>query len=364
MSAGATHDTNITVTVTLAPAATQVAGFGNVLLLVPLATNSLNGLRVAVYTSYEDMQTARTAGYISAATLEAGRVAFAQRPKIAKFKVGYVDLAAGTPETYSTALTACIAFDSDFYGVCLDSRVAATITALGATIEAATKRMILVAQNSSSSWLASGLPAGITGARDRTAYVYHSADSAWNDVAWACNRLSFDPDTISAPWDGHSLSEVAAITPITEAQRLFVIGNYANLGLPLGGSSFVMDPGVNSDNRPLYEIVTTDWFATRLRERLGAMLVKRANAGQKVPVSAIGQTLCLGVIQGLYDQATAGDSPHFIVPDEDDAPIVAEDITDADRAARTMRFTVRGQIAVSARKFTINLYASTDALSA
>ena len=358
--AGATHEPNVDIDVTLAPSAAPVAGFGNTLLLVPLATNRLNGLRVASYASYDEMLTARTAGYISATTLQAGLVAFAQRPKIDRFKVGYVDLVA--VETYSTALAACIAYDSDFYGVVADTRVAATITALGATIEASSKRMVYIPQNASSTWLTNALPAGITGDRERTGFVYHSADTAWNDVAWTVNRLSFNPDNVSAPWNGCTLAEVAAITPITDAQRDFVIGNDCNLGLPCGGEDFVMDPGVNSAGRPLYEIVSTDWFAIRLRERIGALVVARANNGQKVPVSSLGQNLVLGVIQGLYDQAVA--VGHFIAPDEDDLPIVAETITDADRSARTLRFTVRAQIAVGARLFTFNVYASTDALSA
>lgn len=360
---GATHDPNIEIDVILAAAAAQVAGFGNVLLLVPLATNSLNGLRVMSFSSYEEAQAARTATYIAEATLEAARVAFSQRPKPRKFKVGYVDLAAGTPETYSVALTACIAYDPDFYGVCANTRVAATIASLGATIEASSKRMLYVAQNASTSWLASGLPSGIVGDRERTAYVFHDTDAEWNDVAWAVSRLAFDPDEFSAPWTCE-LAEVAALaTAITAAQRDFVITtNKANVGLLFGPATFWMDAGQNSAGRPIYEIVSTDWFATRLREDTAQLVVDASAAGQKIQVSAVGQTQVLGVIQGRYDQAI--DVGHFIAPDPEDAPIVAEDITDADRSAQTMRFTVRAQIAVGARILTFTLYASTDALSA
>ncbi len=478
---GATHNPTISVPVTLAPAGRQVAGFGTTLLLVDIATNTLDGDRMRTWTSYADAEADRTAGYISASTLAAANVAFSVSPKPDEFKVGYVDtvtsvaatkafkafggaglgdgldtvieahtaglagnyiavelvgdsagavsitnsvigdytyvvihyqpgvstvtnvesaitalsgandlidvktagtgatvldadagemspvllvggVAAVAVETYSTALTACIAYDDDFYGVCIDSRVAATITAFGATIEAAAKKMLFCAQNSSSSWLDSGLPSGITGARERTIFVYHSTDAQWLDVALMVNRLIADPDVLSSTWNCEIVGVTAYTTTLTAAERLLAIANYCNLMLPFYSATYWLDPGINSNNRPVYEIVSADWFATRLAERVAALKIRLAGMRQKLPVTPVGQTMVLSVIRKLYAQAIA--AGHIVQPDEDDDPIVAETITDADRTARQLRFLVRAQIGVDARVFEFPCYFSTDALSA
>ena len=65
--------------------------------------------------------------------------------------------------------------------------------------------------------------------------MYHTTDAQWNDVAWACNRLAFDPDTISAPFDA-GVQGVNALSPAptaTEAGHLD--DNEANHGLPTVG---------------------------------------------------------------------------------------------------------------------------------
>ena len=160
MATPADHSPNVTINVTLAATPVQEAGFGIVLLLVPLASNSLNGVRVVEYTSVDAAQTARTAGYISAATLLAVTAIFAQRPKPASVKVGYVDLV--SLETYATGLTACIAYDSNFYGVCCTPRTDAEIVLVSNAVEAASKRMFFYFQSDDSSWLNSGVPSGLS----------------------------------------------------------------------------------------------------------------------------------------------------------------------------------------------------------
>ena len=89
------HKAYNTINVYLATLARGAAGFSTVLLIVPLATNSLNGLRVVEYTTLALATAAQTAGYISAATLVAITTAFAQRPSITSIKVGYADLVGG-----------------------------------------------------------------------------------------------------------------------------------------------------------------------------------------------------------------------------------------------------------------------------
>ncbi len=466
--AGATHNPNIDVPVTLAPAARQVAGFGATLLLVPLSANSLGGVRMLTLTNYEDAQDARTAGTISAATLSACQVAFAQRPKTSVFKLGYVDLtlvkaekdfgtvgggdfdtvieattggqdgnllsvaltaggalgivvtgdavvityiaatttvaqveaaitalsgasdiiavktagtgatvlgapdafaatllAGGSGETYSNALTACVAFDGDFYGVCIDSRSGAVIEALAATIEASSEKRLFAFQSSDADWLTAGLPTAFTDVAglERPQGYYHTTDAEWLDVACMVGRLTADPDKTSTPWNGYEVVGVAAYTTApTAAQRLIAIANNINLMLPFGAATKVIDPGVSCAGRPVYEQLSADWFFTRVREDVALLVTTLANRQEKLPITTTGQSKVKAVVQARYDQAVA--VGHLVQPDEDDEPISLPAITNADRTARLISVTVRGQVSVSARKFSIPTYFSTDALSA
>lgn len=355
-----THDPNIVVNIFLDPSPAQQAGFGTVLLLVPLSANSLNGVRVASYTSYEAAQTAQTAGYISATTLAELNVAFAQSPKPATVKVGYVDIVGG--ETYGTGLAACITYDPDFYGVCIQPRTDAEIVACATYVESASKKMLFAFQSDDASWLDSGIPAGLSAIDnyERTIACYHLSDAQYFDIAYMCNRLVYDPDELSATWTYAPLSSVTAyVTTPTEAQRLLCIANDGNLGLAFGGGTFVVDPGTTLNERPIYEIVTADWFATRLQERISTLAVSRASRGQKIIMDAGGQTLIQAEILALLKQgAQAG---HFVTGQYTSTP---ETITTSDISSRKLRFTVRAQIATSARLVTFNCYFGRDAVVA
>ncbi len=367
MATKATHAPNITVNVTMAATPVQETGFGTVLLLVPLATNSLNGVRVVEYTTYEDAQTAQTAGYISAGTLLAVAACFAQRPKPASIKVGYVDLASGTPETYATGLAACIAYDSAFYGLAITSRVDTDIALVSNAVEALepTKPILFCFQDSDSSWLDAGAPTNIAAvaANEQTFGVFHTSDSEWADVRALCNRLAYDPDLKSVPWHYFNLKGCAECSPVpTAAQRVLALANYINLPMGFGGSSTVIDAGVNLSGRPIDEIVTKDWFKVRLAERTQALALDYGNRGDKLTVDRSGQSVVVGLCDGLLQQGvTAG---HFVAGvDENDDPTtstVAETISSADRTARRFRITIRAQNAIAGRLFTFNAYFSRD----
>lgn len=349
------HLPNITVNVVLAPLPGAEAGFSTVLLMVPQATNSLNGERVEEYISFADMETAQTAGYISAATLEAGRAAFAQRDgrgrRITSFKLGRVDLAGG--ETYATGLTAIIAADDDFYGLAISPRTDTEMALVSVTVEAlTTKNLLFAMQGDDASWLDAGVPAGLSTTEDneRTIGCYHDTDSEWMDVAYLCNRLIYDPDVQSAGWVYAPLRGIDAYaTEPTAAQRVLALANEANLGLPLGGSDFVIDKGTNMASRPIEEIVTADWFSTRLRERTAALAVAHAARGERVIMDTSGQLKILTVIEALLQQGVG--AGHFIAGQTE---AVAEAITSDDLTARELRFTVRAQDATTGRLFTFD----------
>lgn len=475
MTMQTTHNPNISITIFLAANPAQEAGFGTVLLLVPKSTNSLNGVRVVEYVSYDDAYDANVAGYISSSTLSAVQVAFSQSPKPTSIKVGFVDDTAATPavkaskdmstvgthawntvleattagvdgsaitvelvadaggavtiardgtafqihfkpgvstitnvetaitalagaddlfgvktagtgatvlavvdanmgathlsggadavatEGYDDGLASCITFDSDFYGVCIASRLQAAVVDVSTYIEASSKRMLFCAQDNDPDWYSGAVPAGLStiSAYERTIIVYHTTDSEWGDVGHLCNRLTFDPDSISAPWHGNPVASVADLSPEpTATQRLAIIANNANLGLPYGGYDYVMDPGVNINGRPVYEVLTADWFATRLQERTSSLVVAHSVRGEKIIVDKSGQKKLGALIDGLGAQGVA--AHHFA---DGQFLSVAETITTSDLSNRKLRFTVRAQDAVAARLFDFSLYFSRDPIA-
>ena len=342
------HLANFSVTISLAALAVAGAGFSTVLFLVPLSANSLNGVRVAEYTTYSAMQTAQTAGYISAGTLAAGLAAFSQRPndrRIESFKVGYVDIGGG--ETYATGLAACIVYDSDFYGVCITPRTVTEIAATSLYIETAAKKMVLIWQSADASWLDASAPASFVMTQERSLGVYHDNAAVWADVALACDRLLADPDKESAPWGYAPLRSVTAYTTqLTEAQRVFALANNINVGASLGGEDFVLDKGANVTGRPFGEIITADWFSTRTQELVSILAVQHSARFQKIIMDSSGQAKVSAVLEKLLQRGVK--AAHFV---QDQFSVVAEEIAAGDYTTQTLNWTVRAQIATNARLF-------------
>ena len=344
----ASHVRNITINLALDPAQLARAGFGNVLLLVALAANSLDGDRVRTYAKVKDAEDDNLAGFISSATLKGIQTGLSQRPKPAKVKVAYVDLA--NSETYPQALTVVQGVDDDFYGVSIDARTDAEIVAMSAAVEAKVK--LLAVQSDSADLLTSGLPAALStlAGKERTLICYHSDDDEWMDFALLANRLVYNPDTKSAPWDAPLKGVAGYSGSLTDGQRDFAIANNVNTGLPYGGENFYVDPGVNAAGRAVHEIVTGDWFETRLRERIAVLKVAHSARGEKIPISRVGQAKILAEVEGLLAEGvTAG---HF---EAGQTRVDGVLINGDDRDGARLRFEGAAQIQGSARLFEFGL---------
>lgn len=341
----ARHESNIRITIPLDASPVQERGFGAVVLIVPKSANSLDGKRVVAFENVDDAQNMAAAGHLASSTLDAVRVAFSQNPAPEQFKVGNVDLVG--EETYSDALAAILAVDSDVYGVCIGSRDPGDIAAVAADVEA--REMAFSAQCGASSMYDGTLPAGLTNERN-TRVVFHDEDSEWADVAWLVNRLAFNPDTISVPWSV-GLSGINPYTRgLTAGERSAMIAGNINVGLPYGGELFYVDPGVSVSGHPCYEILSAHWFSARLRERIAQLRTSKSARGEKIPVDIVGQTIILAEVHALIDQGEA--AGHFL---PDSRHIVAEPITAADRAQRRIRISGHVRLAGDARLFDISL---------
>lgn len=356
---GATHDPNITIVLTLDASPAPQVGFGKVLLLVPLATNSLGGARAVTIGSLAEGQSLLDDGFISAATMAAVTTAFSQRPKPAEFMIGYVDLVGG--ETYATGLLAVQAYDDSFYGVTASIRTDSVadivgvypndvaLVALSTTVEALTK--ILAIQSKNTSILDAGLPASLSAlaTRERTLPEFHTSDAQWMDVAHLARVLTFNPDVRSAPF-AMGVAGVDQYSPaITSGQRTAAQANNFNVGLPYGGAAFFIDPGKNATGRAMDEIVTADWLEIRLQEDISREIVKHASRGEKLAVSKEGQNKILAIILARLKQGVG--AGHFL---QGQTNIRALEITDADRDAGRLRFEGEATLAVSGRLVTIN----------
>lgn len=353
------HNDNITINVTLSAVPAQEAGFGTVLLMVPLASNSLNGARSVRYTDYATAAADQGSGYISSGTLAAIAVAFAQRPAPADILVGNVDLAGSPAETYATALPLIEADDPDFYGICAATRTGADVEALATVVE--TQDRIYISQSSDADWLTSGYPSAFVDLEDmqNAATVYHTTDAQWADVAWACGALAFDPDVQSIPWDRPLKGVSAYSANLTAAQKGFAEANNANLMLPYGGAAAFLDAGVNHEGRPVADVITAHWLKKRLTERLAALKVRESTAGRKIPMTAAGQMQVMGVLTALFAQGVA--AGHFVDGQTEVLPVT---LSSTDISTGRMRFTARAQPVSSGRLFTFNINVGTDALTA
>lgn len=338
----ATWDASIVITTTILALA---QGFGDlkVLLITALATNSLNGSRVVSYSSYADMQTANTAGYISAGTLAAGAAFFGQTPHGSVLKVANWDLVG--LETAAACITAIQVVDNDWYYVLTDQRgdtnllaMATAINTLGNDPQAGMKFFI---GQSASAFNTNTYPVALTTLQTmtRAAIVYHATTSIWNDVAWAAKLSGFDQDSKSPGWMWVSLDGITlpVLTPTTLG---YIKTNNANALAPAGTfTGGVMGQGYGTDGTPIKSRVTADVLTKTLLSRISNMLVNCANQGQPIAVNARGQAAILAVIAATFsDMANAG---HF---EAGQIALIAEAISAADRTARRLRFTDTAQL--------------------
>jgi hypothetical protein len=300
MAVLATHDSNITITITLSPAPTDGSDFNTPIRFVPLATNSLNGDVVRSYASDDDAAADLAAGYISAATRAALQDGFSQIPKPPTIKLASVDIVGG--DSYADAYAAAKLVDDAFYFVTIESRVDADILLMSAAVEA--DRRIFILQSDDSDWLTSGYPAGLAALEtsERSVTCYHDDDTDNMDLVFACARGVFDPAVQSAPWIGQ-LREVDEYAAMTAGQRAFGLANDANLMLPFGSiTKFAME-GTNCNGRPISHIVTMDWLYYWLQQDLIALIASEAAAGRKLTVNDEGQSKGLAVIESRLQQA-------------------------------------------------------------
>lgn len=342
----ADHLDNIIINITLDPAPFVGANFQSVLNLADEATGTtLDGDRFRIYTTLAGVQTDNTAGFVSSTALAAATAAFSQTVTPSEYRIGRK----GAAEAYDVALGFVEAADPGFYGLSIESRSDSDQLLVAAAVEASAIRHLFFMQSGDAGFLTTGFPAALTAlaSNERTVIAFHDITTEHFDTAYPANRLAFDPDLRSVGWSLFDLKGVAAYASApSDSEKFFLDQNRANNGLPFGGIQFAPDPGVNANNRPIYEIYTADWFEDRLKTRIAAVVGAAGNAGNKIPVTVEGQAIILNEVLAQFQEGvTAG---HFVAGQTEATGVP---ITNADIAAQRVRITGRAQLVTGARIF-------------
>lgn len=334
---GATLDSLIEITIILDSIERSRVGFGTPLFLAQTSQDSL----VLQISSSNDIDELESAGDITSAQAEKLRYGIMQNPRVSTIKLGRKD----DGQSYQDALAAVESEDDEWYGLAIDSRSDDDIKEVSQWSE--TRKKLFLAQSSDSDWLEQNPDQfafdGIDDAT-RTAVYYHPDDSAALDIANLTNRLAFSPDAQSAPWDGHEVRGVGTYS-ISNTELANIIDKNANVMLPKGAHPRVIDPGTNLDGRPLYEIVTKDWFTSRLRDRIARLRVNTANRGEKIPLTE-SISMVRPIVESVFIEGVA--AGHFVA---DQWEVDFQPLSDNDVAERRIRATGGAQNAVSGRRF-------------
>jgi hypothetical protein len=212
--------------------------------------------------------------------------------------------------TIQADLAAIRAYDSDWYGLCLDSNSETEILAAAAWAEAQRILLIVTTQDSEAkngavtTDVASDLE---TAGYHRTAIVYHTKPGLqFAGAAWLGRMLPKAPG--SATWANKSLAGVDKVA-LSDTERGALKAKTANYYVDIKGIGFTLD-GRASSGRYLDITHGLDWFEVRVQERVIALLANNdkipyTDKGAELVRTQVYAQILAGIDVGLID----GDSP-------------------------------------------------------
>lgn len=335
----ATHDSNIQISITLDAAPAALFGF------TPLHITEGDILdipeRVRAYASAKEVDADTDISTAAKAELKAH---FAQTKRPGLVKLGVKDAA----ETWVEALTSIEAIDDGWYGLTCATRLDSDIVDISDWVETRTK--LFIAQSREEGWLQPGdvWPSAFASIKtnERTALIFHDTNTENADCAWLANRLVFNPDTFSAPWDAAIQGVAPYVSQLTTGQRLGIMAKNVNVMLPYGPAPTFVDAGVNLMGRPLYEIVTADWFKIRLESKIAQAKINASARGEKIPLGSQGVSILRPLVESQFSE---GERVGHFVPGQTSVDFISP--TAADIAAQRIRATGKAQLSVGARIF-------------
>ena len=301
-------DDSISINVYLLPLPGAGADLQTVLLVVPQATNSLNGSRYRSYASTDDVTADEDAGYISATTAAQLTDAFSQsytRPET--ILVGRCDLVGG--EHYDDAIEKCIDAGADFFGVCLQTDTASEHVLASIYVEtlAATTPKVLFIQSSSVDWYGATWPAGYSTvqANKWSAIFFHDTVAQPYALCVACSRLAFDPNNQSAAFRCELTGVASYAAALTTAQKTNALANHVNLLGSGMGTDYWSDLGLNFEGRAIDHLVSAAWLRSNLLTSIQAIVRAYAARGRKLPVNTEGARILESAVAGVANQGVS-----------------------------------------------------------
>lgn len=348
----------LTINVYLAPVPGTGTNLTDVLLLVPLATNSLDGDRYREYTSTTDVDDDFDAGFISATTQGQANDMFAQttlRPQ--KVLIGYVDLVA--VETYLVAMDACITAGADFYYVATpQATLIAQQEALSAGVEADGFRLYAFQTITAArtDWYGAVWPATWVNfeGRERSFCLWHELDTENLAGCYAAARGAYDPTQQSAGWLGN-VKEIPASAALTSAQETNLLANFVNLGKNCTlGTNWVAE-GNNCNGRAIDHIVSIDWFRATIQTKIYERVAKLAAFGRKLTADDDGANQIAQIVANVANDGVA--LGHFDDYTDPDTGIQYPKVTaSANRTARSITVNAEVYFENQVTSITINAY--------
>lgn len=371
--AGATHNSILSYTVNLAAQLPTQAGFETIAVLVPESEGSSIGTtdRYKIAQGRDGLSDLVSASDISQAVADALAVYRQQTPTPSSIVLVHVDDSSSS-ETLVEAYDAFKALYDDFYYVipflAVDDTATGEFNALADQISQDGEKFLIARADGTTDNIFT-TDTAVSGTEydgledyERLAILWHEdAASEWADVAWAAARGTFDPDEKSAQWKGPVAGISQHSSALTEAQRTTIISPStrefdANVGLGFGDVSYYVYPGANMTGRPIYEVVTADWYKARVDEELKKIVVAKDRQGEKFELSRAGQETVRGVLETVYERGVK--AQHFVAGQllvEFPDPISSSDIS-----SKTLRAEVTIQVLGAAESFDLTFNFQTE----
>lgn len=329
-----TLNNNLIVTVVVGPAPITPAGFGTPIgFFSDLAGGFTERTRV-----YENPADVAADADLSPAAVAALNQIFAQSPQVASAKIGRID---SGPGFVLAEFDAILAADPDFFGVFIQSRLAADILAVASWAE--TNRRLVIATAADAA-IKAGTPGNTLLLLNAfnynyTGFLFHESPVAeeWPDSAWLSKTLATDLDVATTIWAYKILTGVTkdVLTPTEENQ---ILGDKGNVFSDFKGND-VTGNGIAVSGQFLDIQTTQDWLRIRVEEAAANELVAASNRGEKIPFDDNGITVFQQSTQAVLDLGVNADPPHFLrdttfvnVPKRVDVPA-------GDISSRTLKFT-------------------------
>ena len=265
--------------------------------------------------------------------------------KPARFMVGVKN----STETYTKGLQAILAYNSDWYMIAIDSKVAGDIKEVAAVIQAERKMF-----GASTADVAVLNPATTTdigsflsdGGYDRTFLVYHeAAPTNHPEVAWIGGQISEVPGSNNWAFKGGAGVQVSKLT---NTQIAALEDKNVNFFTRLGGVN-MFRTGATSEGEWIDTMVLVDWIQARIQEQVFYRLATK----KKIPYTAAGTLIIEAEIRSVLSQGVTNGgiapAPAYTVTSPD-----VFSIPEVQRAQRILGdFTFRAQLASAVNKVII-----------